>query len=51
MTIFFKFLDHGPKKTDPIPIMLVPQICHMTGLTDQHRSDFKVKTFLACERI
>ena len=29
------------------PILLIPELCHMTGLTDEMRSDFRVMKDLA----
>lgn len=45
-------LSHVPKKTknDPNPpetILLVPELCHITGLTDKQRTDFKLMKRLA----
>lgn len=35
----------GKREKETISIGLVPELCFLTGLTDQQRADFKVTTF------
>ncbi|XP_077317934.1 piwi-like protein 1 isoform X1 [Lithobates pipiens] len=37
----------GPPGTQPTPIILIPEFCFLTGLTDKMRSDFNVMKDLA----
>ena len=43
--IHFIFISENDSGPEPL-IMLVPQICFLTGLTDAHRKDFKVSCSL-----